>query len=96
MVIGSPLNGLEGLRASDQSFDVVGLSLEDHGTVLYGAVEVGDLLVAGGSVGETLDGQGGTVVVELGEALRVLCDGALHRRGGRRGGEGDKKGKKDS
>ena len=75
------LDGLEGLRAADEGLDVVGSDLEDGGAVRDDAVEVGELLVAGGAVGEDLERQLRALVRELVQRLGVLLDGLFEDRG---------------
>lgn len=82
------LHGLEGLRAAEEGLDVVGADLEDGGAVRDDAVEVGELLVAGGAVGEDLERQLRALVRELVQRLGVLLDGLREDRGSCGGGYG--------
>jgi hypothetical protein len=69
------LHRLEGLRAAEEGLDVIGADLEDGGAVGDDAVKVGELLVAGGAVGEDLERDLRRRVRHLVQRLAVLRDG---------------------
>ncbi|EJK68820.1 hypothetical protein THAOC_09964, partial [Thalassiosira oceanica] len=72
------LDALERLRAADEGLDVLRVDLEDRRAVLDDAVEVRDLLVAGGPVRVRLHGQVGhglALALQAGEAFGVVFDG---------------------
>lgn len=71
------LDGLEGLGASHEGLDVIGLVLQHVGGVLDGAVEVRELLVAGRSVVVALDRELAALVGDGTESLGVRLDGSL-------------------
>jgi hypothetical protein len=51
-----PLHSLKGLGPSHEGLDIVAVGLEDGRAVFNGTIEVGNLLEAGGAVGEGLRG----------------------------------------